>query len=70
MNTATVEPHYVGYLKLPAISNRIGFPLDLPLLFQSFHGNESKVGNSNESKVRLTGLCCCESKKQQVAGIW
>ena len=29
----TVEP---GYLELPAISNRIGFPLDLPLFFQSF----------------------------------
>ena len=30
---STVEPRYVelGYLELPAISNRIGFPLDLPL---------------------------------------
>ena len=26
----------LGYLELPAISNRIGFPLDLPLFFQSF----------------------------------
>ena len=34
----TVEPSYVelGYLELPAISNRIGFSLDLPLFFQSF----------------------------------
>ena len=34
----TVEPRYVelGYLELPAISNRIGFPLDLPLFFESF----------------------------------
>ena len=37
-NPTTVEPRYVelGYLELPAISNRIGFPLDLPLFFQSF----------------------------------
>ena len=36
--THTVEPRYVelGYLELPAISNRILFPLDLPLLFHSF----------------------------------
>ena len=35
---STVEPRYVelGYLELPAISNRIGFPLDLPLFYQSF----------------------------------
>ena len=26
----------LGYLELPAIPNRIGFPLDLPLFFQSF----------------------------------
>ena len=34
----TVEPRYVelGYPELPALSNRIGFPLDLPLFFQSF----------------------------------
>ena len=34
----TVEPRYVelGYLELPAISNRIGFSLDLPVFFQSF----------------------------------
>ena len=37
-NINTVEPRYVelGYLELHAISNRIGFPLDLPLFFQSF----------------------------------
>ena len=26
----------LGYLELPAISNRLGFPLDLPLFIQSF----------------------------------
>ena len=33
----TLEPHYVDldYIKLPSISNRIGFLLDLPLFFQS-----------------------------------
>ena len=32
-----VEPDYVelGYLKLPALSNRIGFPFNLPLFLQS-----------------------------------
>ena len=30
---STVEPCYV---ELPAVMNRIGFPLDLPLFFQSF----------------------------------
>ena len=35
---STVEPRYLelGYLELPTISNLNPFPLDLPLLFQSF----------------------------------
>ena len=50
----TVEPRYVelGYLELPAISNRIGFPLDLPLFFQSFTMGYLKLDTSNTSLSR------------------
>ena len=43
----TVEPRYValGYLELPAISNRIGFPLDLSgFFFQSFTMGYPELG--------------------------
>ena len=36
----TVEPRYVelGYLELPAISNRIGLPLDMPVFSVIYYG--------------------------------
>ena len=41
-----IEPRYVelGYLELPAISNRLGFPLDLPFFFQSFSMGYLELG--------------------------
>ena len=48
--TCTVEPWYVD-LELPAISNRIGFPLDLPLFFFS-------VIYCELSRTRLSRIPC------------
>ena len=41
-----VEPRHVelGYFELPAISNRIGFPLVLPLFYQSFATGYLELG--------------------------
>ena len=69
--TITLEPRYVelGYLELPAISNRIGFALELPLEVQSRHlvirCTESwemywRV-HGNESNIRLTGLAAANA---------
>ena len=52
----TVEPRYLelGYLELPAISNLNPFPLDFPLLFQSFILSYLELGYLANSRLSRT----------------
>ena len=51
-NKNTVEPRYVelGYPELPAISNRIAFPLDLPLFFSVIYYGLSRTRSSRTAR--------------------
>ena len=59
----TVEPRYLelGHLELPAISNRIGFPLDLPLCFFSHLLSRTPLSRKQEVQSRHLVTRCIES---------
>ena len=66
VSQSTVQPRYLelGHLELPAISNRLGFPLDLPLFSPVINyagclelGDLEHLAITNSFSLPLAGGC-------------